>query len=344
MLAVSVYMQRFVAVATATLALLAIPASAAALERTERNTNGEPTGLVAVQPARIELDVVPGTRQVVRMTLVNDADFEVDVTVTPTDLEAAADPRNFVDKTEDGEFGAGDWLFPEITHERLKPWELIEFDLVIDPPLTAAVGTNLAGLTVNTAPAKGVPGTEDQQTGLLSVEALVQVFLTVPGPVKHDLRIEDVDVRDRLVLGGQRFVVWDVTFRNAGTVNEHVTGSIDIRSIFGNSAHRERIDETIVLRGATRQHRLIWRDLPWVGAFTPNVTVRGDDAKKVTAVGERIVVFPWWIPVVFLVLVATPMAWIWWRRRQEWRLYLDDQLDDELGDADWYDGDPAHHA
>lgn len=317
--------QRCVAAALIALVALIVTPAAGAIERIERDSAGEPTGLVAVQPARIEQNVIPGTRQTVQMTLVNDADFDVDITVKSTDLEAAVDPRNFVDKSENGEFGAGDWLYPEVEHLRLKAWEIVKFNLVIDPPIDAAVGTNLAGITVNSAPAKGAVGTDDQQTGLLSVEALVQVFLTVPGPVKHDLRIQDVDVRDRFVLGGQRFVVWDITFRNAGTINEHVSGSVDIRSIFGNSAHRERIDETIILRGATRQHRLVWRDLPWVGAFTPHVNVHGDDAAKITATGERIVVFPWWLPVLIVALVLAPVMWIWWRRRQEWKLFLEEE-------------------
>lgn len=323
----------------ALLATAVAPASASAeVNRRILGPNDEATGLVIVSPFRIEEDVEPGVRESITMTLTNDSDKTVDVTASPTDLEAAADPRNFVDQVEDGEFGAGDWLVPEIVHERLQPWERIEFELVIDPPLDAPVGTNLAGLSIDTAVAEGAPGTEDQRTGVLRAEALVQVFLTIPGPVRHDLRVVDVDVRDTLVLGSQRFVVWDVTYRNAGTVNEHVSGTFEVRSIFGNAAYRERISESLVLRGSTRTERIVWRDLPWVGAFTPHLRVRGDDAQLIRASGERVVVFPWWLPIIIGLLLAAPVAWLWWRRRQEWKLYLEDEGYDD--GAEW-DDDPS---
>ncbi len=321
-------------------AIFAFPTAAGAkVVRVDLGPNDDSTGLVIVSPFRIEQDVQPGVRQTIEMTLTNDSDQAVDITVTPTDLEASADPRNFVEKTEDGEFGAGDWLIPEVTDDRLEPWEQIQFDLVIDPPTDASVGTNLAGLSVDTALAEGKVGTADQLTGALRAEALVQIFLTVPGPIKHDLRILDVDVRDTLVLGSQRFVVWDITYRNAGTVNEHVSGSVDIRSIFGNSAHRERLEESLVLRGSTRTHRLIWRDLPWVGAFTPHVKVRGDDARTIRATGERVIVFPWWLPLVLGALIVLPAIWLWWRRRQEWKLYLEDDSWDDGAEFYEEDGD-----
>ncbi len=333
-----VYLVRAVLGTALLLTMIMSPTAAyAAVERTVLGPNDEPTGLVIVSPFRIEQDVQPGIRQTIEMTLTNDSDKAVDITVSPTDLAASADPRNFVEKVEDGEFGAGDWLVSEVTDDRLQPWEKISFSLVIDPPTDAAVGTNMAGLSIDTAIAEGAPGTADQLTGALRAEALVQIFLTVPGPIKHDLRIVDVDVRDTLVLGSQRFVVWDITYRNAGTVNEHVTGTVDIKSIFGNTAHRERLAESLVLRGSSRTHRLIWRDLPWVGAFTPHVKVRGDDVKTVRATGERVVVFPWWLPVAILAAIVLPAIFLWWRRRQEWKLYLDDESwDDEHA---WYDSD-----
>lgn len=325
--------------ASTLLAILLPSASQAAVERRILGPNDDATGLVIVSPFRIEEDVEPGVRESITMTLTNDSDKVVDVTVDATDLEAAADPRNFIDQVEDGEFGAGDWLVPEIVHDRMQPWERVQFELVIDPPLDAPVGTNLAGLTIDTAVAEGAPGTEDQRTGVLRAEALVQVFLTVPGPVKHDLRVVDIDVRDTLVLGSQRFVVWDVTYRNAGTVNEHVTGTFEVRSIFGNAAYRERIEESLVLRGSTRTERIVWRDLPWVGAFTPQMRVRGDDAQLIRASGERVVVFPWWLPIAIGLLLVAPAVWLWWRRRQEWKLYLED---DGFEDGQGWDDDPSH--
>jgi hypothetical protein len=297
--------------------------------------NDDAIGLVIIAPFRLEKDVEPGVQQRVTLTLTNDSDKAVDLSMEATDIAAAADPRSFVEKTEDGEFGAGDWLELEVPDVRFDPWEQVELDIIINPPTDAPVGTNLAGLIITTSEAAGKVGTSDvSDTGLFRAESLIQVFLTVPGPVEHDLRVLDVDVRDTFVFGSQRFVVWDVKFRNGGTVNEHVSGSLDVTSIFGNRAHREPIPENLVLRGSTRIQRVIWRDLPWVGAFTPEVRVRGDDAKLKTRSGERVLICPWWLPVAILLSILLPGIYLWWRRRQEWKLYVDDE---EWTDSDYWD-------
>ncbi len=311
------------------------PADAAAtVEREFNSPNDDATGLLLISPVRIERDVEPGVRFTEKIVLTNDSDSEIDITLSGTDLGTSSDPFSIAAKTEDGEFGAGDWIEPEITDLRLAPWEKVSFELRINPPLDAPVGTNLGALSVDTTVATGAIGTGDFE-GSFRVESLVQLFLTVPGPVEHKLRIKDVDVRDALVTGSQRFAVWDVTFSNQGTVNEHVSGTVDIKSMFGNSVHRVRIEELIVLRGAERTVRVVWNDVPWVGAFTPTVRVRGDDARPVRATGERVVVFPWWLPIVIGLLVVMPIGWLWWRRRQEWKLYLDDDTWDEY--PEWGD-------
>lgn len=330
---------------TGTLLSLALTASAglpsahARVDREIRQVNPDPSGLVYVSPFRLEEDVEPGVRRVIRLGLTNDSPDTVDVTITPTDLGPASSPQAVAEKTEDGEFGAGDWIRPEVTDERLQPWEHIELDVVIDPPIDAPVGTNLAGLSVSSSPATGKPGAGDFENPVVVVDALVQVFLTVAGPVEHDLRIVDVDLRDKVVIGNQRFVVWDLTFQNDGTVNEHASGSIDIRSIFGNTAHREPVQSYIVLRGSKRTVRVVWRDLPWVGVFHPEARIRGDDARLVEANGPSVWVLPWWLPVVLVVTIVGPFVAMWWRRRREWRMYLDDDdwvEHDEMDRVDEY--------
>jgi hypothetical protein len=312
--------------------LLPMQASAEVI-RTQTTPSVNPTGRLFISPGRIEQDVQPGVRQTVQVTLINDSNGPFDVSLRATDLGQATDPRAVATQVEDGEFGAGDWLVPEVLDLRLDAFEQVVFDVVIDPPTTAPIGTNMAGLVVDSSVAGGEIGTADSES-MFRVEGLIQIFLTVPGPVEHNLRIVDVDVRDAVILGGQRFAVWDVTFENLGTVNEHVTGAVAIRSIFGNDAHREQVDDLLVLRGAKRTTRIIWRDLPWVGVFTPEVRVRGDDARLVTATGERVIVMPWWLPVVIALTVIGPALWLWMRRRQEWLLYLEEEDLDEQADED----------
>lgn len=326
-----------VAAAALVAALLAPGTAAAAVKYEQRSPSSDPSGLMVVSPSRVEEDVQPGVRTTVEVTVFNDHDEPIDFTVSGTDLGPASNPRSVAAKVEDGEFGAGDWLVTELRNARLKPFEAVTFDVTIDPPLSAPIGTNFAGINVRGAPAAGPVGADDD-TGFLAVNALVQAFLTIPGPVKHDLRIVDIDARDAFVLGDRRFVVWEVMFENRGTVNEHVSGSINVKSIFGNTAHREKLDDLLVLRGTKRSTRVVWTDLPFVGSFAPEVRVRGDDAREVKQTGERVTLIPWWLPPLLIALVVLPVVWLWWRRRQEWKLYLEDE---EWDGQEWDDDVPV---
>ncbi|MCW2949216.1 MAG: hypothetical protein JWN41_229, partial [Thermoleophilia bacterium] len=231
------------------------PQSAAArVVHIQHDVNNTPTGHLIISPGRFEHDVVPGVRTTVKVTLLNDNETPIDVSVEPTDLGQSTDPRGIAQRVEHGEFGAGDWITSEVGDIRMAPFEELQFLAVVDPPVDAAVGSNLAGLAIDSTDAVGAIGTHDAN-GIYLSEGLIQLFMTVPGDVRHKLTISSVEVRDKFVFGAHRFAVWDVTFHNGGTVNEHVAGKVDVRSIFGNSAHSEPINDLIVLRGATRTER-----------------------------------------------------------------------------------------
>jgi len=322
----------------AVIALVAFPAHAAAAEREIRPAGGNPSGQLQISPGRLEFDATPGERQTFDIELTNDSDGPFDVSLSTTDVGQTSDPRSVADAVEGGEFGAGDWLVPELTDFRLAANEHIKFKLYVDPPADAPVGTNLAGLVIDSTVGEGAVGTADSDSSF-RIQGLIQVFPTIAGAVDHDLRIRDIDVRDSFILGSQRFAVWDVTFENRGTINEHANGTIQVNSLFGNSAYRVPIKDFIILRGAKRTQRVIWKEVPWVGAFTPEARVRGDNAKLIAAKGERVIVLPWWLPVLILTLLVLPALGLWWRRRREWKLYLDDEGYE--GTDEWADDDGA---
>lgn len=313
----------------------ATPADAAVRRQVETST--DPTGLLFTSPARVEEDVTPGQTTTIRMRVFNDDDTSIDVSLSTSDLGPSANPQSLAAPTEKGEFGAGTWIEPEIRDFRLKPFESISFDVRVTPPLTAPIGTNAGAVIVSGNAANGKIGTDGDPTGSVAIDTAVQMFATVPGPVQHDLHIRSIHTRDAFLLGSHRFVVWDVTFTNGGTVNEHVNGSLSATSIFGNSAFRGKIDDIIVLRNSKRTARVIWEDPPWIGRFSPTVNVRGDDAKLVTRTGSAVTVIPWWVPVIVAMLVVFPFLFLWMRRRQDWKHYLEDGDDDDLDDGFGYD-------
>lgn len=334
-----------VIVAAALVGVAAAPSPADAVVERTIGRSDAPSNKVRISPPRMELDVRPGARMVEQIKIVNDSPEPQDITITPKDFAASSDPRSLGDAVEDGEFGAGDWLTPEVRDLRLAPFERVNFDLIIEPPVGAPAGTNLGALLIRSMKADGKPGTDDNEAGTVVIDALMQVFLTVAGPVDHQLEITEVETRDAYQFGSNRLVSWDVSFRNDGTVNEHVEGTLDVQSVFGTRAERIKIEPLLVLRGATRTVRIIWRDVPWVGAFTPKVVVRGDDARSLDRTGARTVILPWWVFPLLAVLVFGPILWMWLARRREWKHYLEHEGADDADDdeADGFDDpwDPA---
>lgn len=305
---------------------LMLPPHADALTREVRPVR-TPDGFVHTSPPRIERDVAPGSRTTEQIRITNESTNAVDVSIRATDFGPTDDPRSLGTQVQRSEFGAGSWLTPEVRELRLAPFERVTLDITIDPPIDAPVGTSLGAIAVTAGPASGAVGASDDSSSLV-IDALVQMFLTVPGPVRHDLSITKVVTRDAFMFGSSRVITWDVGFDNRGTVNEHVSGSVNVGSIFGTRAARVQIDPTIILRGSSRTVRVVWRDVPWVGAFTPTVEVRGDDARKITRSGDRTIVLPWWVIPAIVLAIALPVLVMWWRRRRAWMAYLDDDLDE----------------
>ena len=291
------------------LPLLGAPVTSApaAVVREHRHVDPSPSGLLVVTPDRVERDVRPGERLTITAKLYNDGAAPLDVSLLTGDLGPAADPRSVATRVPDGTFGAGSWLTPELRDLRLAPFEAVSFDVLVQVPDTAPVGANFGALTVRAGAAGGAPGTADSSGGI-QTDAIVQFLITVAGTVRHDLTITQVNVHDTLSLRRRHAAVVDVTVRNDGTVNEYLSGAVAMRSVLGTTPFRGRIDRVLVLRGASRTVRIVWRDVPWVGSFTPTVTIARSGSSDLERRGDRIVILPWWLLVVLGALALLPVA------------------------------------
>lgn len=306
--------------------------SQAAVQR-EYMEGFKPNSLLALYPNKAEITVTPGKPYLIPVTLENGFNKPLDVSVSITGLGPAPDPASLAAINDDAAFSAASWITPDIQDLRMQPLERVEFNLTVLPPDNAPVGTNFAGLVVKLAPASGKPGTGDVK-GTVQTQALGQLYLNIPGAQKRDLQLVSFKVDDKLFLGRSKFVVYEAKFHNNGNVNDHVTGRINISSMFGNSAASLQLRDMIILRGADRTQRIVWTDsIPWFGAFTAQLKAEGDGKQPVTGSADRVIILPpWWFFALVIAALTLPFAVAWWRRRNDWRQYLEDDWAEDASD------------
>jgi hypothetical protein len=295
--------------------------------------NPEPSNLINISPIRIERTVNPGVPETEHVKLYNDSSDRVNLTLTVVDLGPPEDETTLAQPLDAGayEFGAGEWLSPEITDTVLKPFEKLEFDVKIVAPGDAPVGSSFAGLDFEFESQK--PVETSQSHVAVKLHSLLQILLTVPGPVKNDLELLSAKTRDAFHMGGTSFVTYGLRYENDGTVNDHVNGDITITSLFGNKVEKIPLHERILLRGAKGSDRKVWSDLPRFGLFRSTLHIKGDDGKVITKdLGRVYVLPPWWLIVLIIALIVVPPVYLWWRRRREWMLYMEDEEWDADGD------------
>jgi hypothetical protein len=316
----------------AALAATFVLPSIANAEVTRVQGGGKLNGRFGVSPDKKEIEVDPGTTQVLRMHLENRTQRTVHVELLPTDIEPTGD-ESFIRATKGTQFGAGSWLHPEIDQLDMKTGEIVEFDVTITPPVDAPVGTNFGGLIARVA-----GRSEDKVSYYIS--ALAQIYVTIPGKVKRDTKIVKAEVADSFLFHGSGFITYELTFANDGNVNDHIDGEIVVRSLFGNTVSSLDIRPYLVLRGSKRTVRVIWPKQPRFGRFSAQGRFHSDDRQQLTKDFPNVWISPewWWYLIVILVLVC-PAVYTWHSRRNSWKQYLDDEDWDEewADDEDWHE-------
>jgi hypothetical protein len=308
----------------------AVPSDAAVTR--EQLSNAEPTNLVNISPIRIDRDVSPGDHLVEPVTIFNDDPDPASIKINVIDLGPPKDETLLTEPIFEGsaEFGAKDWITPDVTSLDLKPFEKVKFDVVIEPPADAPVGSSYAGLQFVIADTQAKV---DKSAVGIKISSVMQILLTVPGAVTQKLTLLDAQTRDAFHVGSTSFVTYGARYKNDGTVSDHVKGKVVVTSIFGNKAEELPIKERTLIRGATGSSRLVWSDPPAFGIFTSKLELQGDDGKVITKdLGRVILLPPWWLIALIVALIVIPPVYLWWRRRREWMLYMEDEEWDADGD------------
>lgn len=305
--------------------------SAAPLAITRTLNTGEPTGKFSLTPSRFEGNVIPGQPLVIPIQLYNGLDSDVHVAIEAVEIGPSKVPTSLIQVVDSNAFSAASWIDLQTPELDVARNETVAFDLLIKPPLNLPPGTNFAGLQFSVIP-KG--SAQNGSKLAFRFSGLMQLFLTGPGTPQRSLKVRTTRVSDSLMLGGVRYVTYEVAFANAGNVNEHVSGSVAITSVFGNSVATLPIKRMIILRGSERTVRVTWTKPPMFGRFSARVTAHSDATRVQRDLPTVTILPPWWWLLIIAVTLITPIAFTVYRRRS-WRRYLDEEWDDAWLEDDW---------
>ena len=321
------------ALATCTWALVGA-ATAAARCAIESHPDTDKRGGIAGIPARTEADITPGMPFEIELLFENRSGGPLRITFGTEDVIAAKDPGDSITTVEEGQFGASRWITLSDPACETQHGDVAKVQATIQPPADIGVGSYYAAVTA--VPEKGGVA----PPGGLKVKALgsvaLQLFLNVPGEENFDGVVVSTKSPKLLQRDRGSFVPVEILFQNNGNTTDIVDGTVTFKNIFGGDAAVRSFKATPVLRGGRRELRLVWNSPPWLGRFTPTVTLRderGNNTREIEL--DPIWVVPPWpyiagllLAIIFGVVVRR------WQKRDDWRDYLDDDeeyYEDEYG-------------
>ena len=318
------------------------------------------TGGIAGLPDRVITGLSPGESGTICVGFHNRTGEPLTLAVQAHDLGPNREGQPQPVAPGDANFGAASWMDLPADVVKLEHGELAWFAIPIKVPQDTSGGSNYAAVSATIVP----PGTKKSGDGIqarVTPSVAVQVYFDVQGDTRRGGKIEDVD--------SPRIVWWDglgvgdlplldkfrgrgiapvrFSWKNTGSYTEEIDGSVRFDSdLSGKTLATQRIDPRFVFRGSSRRFTATWaNDIPIIGRFTPEITVKTSDGKLERRKLDPIWVIPaWW----YLLLVAAAVALPLWLRRRSRQRY-DDLLarveaaesrgDGSEFDEDAWDGD-----
>lgn len=254
--------------------------------------------------------------------------------LAPVDIRVSRNPDVVIELEKGKPIGTGAWIHFERTLITIPSGTIALVPYVIKVPADAPPGTNFGGISIDE---HGAPG-----SGLMITKSIVvQVIVDIPGNATHKLNVDDIRYQRLLVHPQDKsFVGFSVVADNQGNAIEHIAGDITIKSITGHAVADLKLTPDRVLPKGRRRFRVMWNDPPWIGYFRPTLNVTSDSGVRRIQLKGIIVIPPWKFTIALILAILLPIVVLtfrWWRRKVEWKQYLESgEFDD---DESWDDAD-----
>lgn len=307
---------------------------AAAKCKIDPHPNTDKRGGIAGLPARTETDITPGMPFEIELLFENRSGGPLRIALGTEDVVAAKNPGDSITTVEEGQFGASRWITLSDPACETQHGDVATVKATINPPADLGVGSYYAAVTAVPEKSAGSATSDGLKVNALGSVAL-QLFLNVPGEENFDGVVVSTKSPKLLQRDRGSFVPIEIIFQNNGNTTDIIDGAVTFKTPFGTDAAIRSFKSTPVLRGGRRQLRLVWNNPPWLGRFTPTVSLRDERGKNTREIAlDPIWVIPPWQYIAGLLLaIIFGILFRRWQKRDDWRDHLDDdeEYEDEYG-------------
>jgi hypothetical protein len=279
----------------ATLGVLTIAAVGGILFAPKNVSADEAALTVSVSPTRQRIDLNPGEISYQAITVINDNDVPLTVTLTAAPYSVADPSYNTQDfTTESARTQISRWItFPTPTIT-VAPHSSVAAPYNVETPKDVAAGGQYAALFVNLAPG------ETKNTGSASISISkrtgVLLYANVKGKTRESGKILSWNVPG-LVLDNQ--IVAKLKFANDGNTDYDVTTTMRASNLFGRQVYESGSSTHTILPNTTREmDDLAWSN-PTAGIYYVTENISWLD--QVVVKGQWVVVAPIWLFIVIIV-------------------------------------------
>jgi P pilus assembly chaperone PapD len=283
---------RFIGLALAITALLAIPNSAwAQAQGSQNNIRG-----LTISPLTFDIDTT-SQRRVEREVRVDN--------ITDTTLTLQGTARNFLPTgessrprivDEDTPYGITSWITITPAQFTLEPKKFIKLKISLDVPPNADPGGHYGAVTVKTVPNKG--------TGQVAIvqEIATLLLVKVPGDIKEQASIESFAATPGITQRGP--VKLHLRINNTGNMHIKPLANVTITNIFGRKVAELPYEKGYVIPKSIRRYTTTWSP-DWVfGPYTATVNVVYGQNNQVLQAKRMI----WGLPIVPIAIGVAVIA------------------------------------
>ena len=293
-------------------------------------TPASPRSGVGVFPAQVEVDSLkPGSSYRSCVVVVNTADTQETYQLSTIELIGSPDPDVGLELQLDP-VSIGTWIHPLVTKVTVPPGASVEIPYLIDVPQTVPAGSVIGGLRLTSAPS----GTESTA---FANSVVHRVYGTFPGGQNRRLDVTDVSA-PRLLSKRKGDLAYRAKYivTNKGAIVDVFSSELVVRGL-GRKVASAKTDPAVLLPDSAARQELVWRNLPWIGWYSPKVTIVTRNGNIDVPVPRVLILPPRPYVIALVAALLLPLVWFIWRtvrRRREWMQYIDEDDDDAIGEDD----------
>jgi hypothetical protein len=263
------------------------------------NSNAQAKGL-ALSPAKIPMDVLPGKKYKANSQISNTGDFSIRMKLSVKNYKAANENGDIEFTSEQTGFEMKDWIIPEFLEINLKPFETKTINFIIQVPENAKLGGHYGAIIF-----------EGKNYEIKSSDFGILILANVKK--EEEIKKGNFVSFDIPFISEHSPIDFAIKIENTGNVHFMPEGKIQIFNIFGKKITEAELKNDYIYPSSTRKFSSRWNKKNLSGIFKAKASVKynGEQTEAI----KFFIVFPWRL-VLFgaIAIIALIVIWKYYKK------------------------------